>query len=190
MTRLCKIIAAAALLALTAVAGHAQPRRSTERFSLRTNLLYWAAATPNIGAEWRISDRVGLLADGAWSHWTWQDGERRYFLWAVQPELRLYPFTCQRWYLGGEFHAGSLNLKTGDTGRQGDFMGGGLTAGYKFRMTRSLDLDLGLGLGATRWNYDEYYQAWDHNVRGEQNLSKTCWGITKANVTLCWKICK
>ena len=60
--------------------------------SLRANLLRWATLTPDLGIEWRISPSVGVMVNGSWTSWTWNDNARRYALWEVMPEVR--------WYLG------------------------------------------------------------------------------------------
>ena len=51
------------------------------------------------------------------------------------------------WYLGAMFKAGQFNYKLSETGKQGDLMGGGITAGYQLRLSKALDLDFNLGLG-------------------------------------------
>ena len=46
----------------------------------------------------------------------------------------------KRGYLGVMYHAGEFNYKLGDTGKQGDLMGGGLTGGYLLKLNRTLSL--------------------------------------------------
>ena len=45
--------------------------------SLRANLLRWATLTPDLGIEWRISPSVGIMVNGSWTSWTWNDNARR-----------------------------------------------------------------------------------------------------------------
>ena len=45
------------------------------------------------------------------------------------------------WYLGAMFKAGQFNYKLSETGKQGDLMGGGITAGYQLRLNKALALD-------------------------------------------------
>ena len=42
------------------------------------------------------------------------------------------------WYLGAMFKAGQFNYKLYETGKQGDLMGGGITAGYQLRLNKAL----------------------------------------------------
>ena len=54
------------------------------------------------------------------------------------------------------FKAGQFNYKLSETGRQGDLMGGGITAGYQLRLNKALDLDFNLGLGYLNADYEKY----------------------------------
>ena len=98
--------------------------------SLRANLLRWATLTPDLGLEWRICPSWGIAVNGSWTSWTWSDKDRRYALWEVAPEVRYYMGEKKDWYLGAMFKAGQFNYKLSETGKQGDLMGGGITAGY------------------------------------------------------------
>ena len=98
-------------------------------FSLRANLLHWATLTPDLGLEWRISPVVGIMVNGSWTSWSWNNADRRYALWEVAPELRWYMGKERRGYLGAMYKAGQFNYKLSGTGRQGDLMGGGITGG-------------------------------------------------------------
>ena len=115
--------------------------------SLRANLLRWATLTPDLGIEWRISPSVGVMVNGSWTSWTWNDNARRYALWEVAPEVRWYLGEKKAWYVGAMFKAGQFNYKLSGTGRQGDLMGGGITGGYQLRLNKALALDFTLGLG-------------------------------------------
>ncbi len=89
-------------------------------FALRANLLRWATLTPDIGIEWRITPSWGILVNGSWTSWSWDNKNRRYALWEVAPEVRYYIGKEKRGYLGAMYKAGSFNYKLSDTGRQGD----------------------------------------------------------------------
>ena len=98
--------------------------------SLRANLLRWATLTPDLGVEWRICPSWGIAVNGSWTSWTWSDKDHRYALWEVAPEVRYYMGEKKAWYLGAMFKAGQFNYKLSETGKQGDLMGGGITAGH------------------------------------------------------------
>ena len=124
--------------------------------SLRANLLRWATLTPDLGLEWRICPSWGIAVNGSWTSWSWSDKDRRYALWEVAPEVRYYMGEKKAWYLGAMFKAGQFNYKISETGKQGDLMGGGITAGYQLRLNKALALDFNLGLGYLNVDFEKY----------------------------------
>jgi len=155
--------------------------------SLRANLLRWATLTPDLGLEWRICPSWGIAVNGSWTSWSWSDKDRRYALWEVAPEVRYYMGEKKAWYLGAMFKAGEFNYKLSETGKQGDLMGGGITAGYRLRLNKALDLDFNLGLGYLNADFEKYEVIDGVRVR-RGNETKDWWGPINAGVTLVWKI--
>ena len=155
--------------------------------SLRANLLRWATLTPDVGIEWRINPSWGIAVNGSWTSWNWNDKDRRYALWEVAPEVRYYMGEKKAWYVGAMFKAGQFNYKLSETGRQGDLMGGGITAGYQLRLNKALDLDFNLGLGYLNADYEKYEVIDGVRVR-RGNGTKDWWGPINAGVTLVWKL--
>ena len=155
--------------------------------SLRANLLRWATLTPDLGLEWRICPSWGIAVNGSWTSWSWSDKDRRYALWEVAPEVRYYMGEKKAWYLGAMFKAGQFNYKLSETGKQGDLMGGGITAGYRLRLNKALDLDFNLGLGYLNADYEKYEVIDGVRVR-RGNETKDWWGPINAGVTLVWKL--
>ena len=155
--------------------------------SLRANLLRWATLTPDLGLEWRICPSWGIAVNGSWTSWTWSDKDRRYALWEVAPEVRYYMGEKKAWYLGAMFKAGQFNYKLSETGKQGDLMGGGITAGYQLRLNKVLALDFNLGLGYLNADFEKYEVIDGVRVR-RGNETKDWWGPINAGVTLVWKL--
>ena len=155
--------------------------------SLRANLLRWATMTPDLGLEWRICPSCGIAVNGSWTSWTWSDKDRRYALWEVVPEIRYYMGEKKAWYLGAMFKAGQFNYKISETGKQGDLMGGGITAGYQLRLNKALDLDFNLGLGYLNVDFEKYEVIDDVRVR-RGNETKDWYGPINAGVTLVLKL--
>ena len=155
--------------------------------SLRTNLLRWATLTPDLGLEWRISPSVGIMVNGSWTSWTWNDNARRYALWEVMPEVRWYLGEKKAWYVGAMFKAGQFNYKLSGTGRQGDLLGGGITGGYQLRLNKALALDFTLGLGYLNADTERYDVIDGVRVRSG-NETKHWIGPINAGVTLVWKL--
>ena len=155
--------------------------------SLRANLLRWATLTPDLGLEWRICPSCGIAVNGSWTSWTWSDKDRRYALWEVAPEIRYYMGEKKAWYLGAMFKAGQFNYKISEAGKQGDLMGGGITAGYQLRMNKALALDFNLGLGYLNADFEKYEVIDGVRVRRGNETKDWC-GPINAGVTLVWKL--
>lgn len=155
--------------------------------SLRANLLRWATLTPDLGLEWRICPSWGIAVNGSWTSWTWSDKDRRYALWEVAPEIRYYMGEKKAWYLGAMFKAGQFNYKISETGKQGDLMGGGITAGYQLRLNKALTLDFNLGLGYLNADFEKYEVIDGVRVRCGNETKNWC-GPINAGVTLVWKL--
>ena len=155
--------------------------------SLRANLLRWATLTPDLGLEWRICPSWGIAVNGSWTSWSWRDKDRRYALWEVAPEVRYYMGEKKAWYLGAMFKAGQFNYKLSETGKQGDLMGGGITAGYQLRLNKALDLDFNLGLGYLNADFEKYEVIDGVRVRRGNETKDWC-GPINAGVTLVWKL--
>jgi hypothetical protein len=164
------------------------PTNNKQGFSIRTNLIYWLAAVPNLGIEWKTSGGVGIFVNGLWSNWVWSNGEKQHRTWMLGPEVRCYLGESKNWFIGAEGHLGEFNFKFNDTGYQGGLAGGGLTGGYKLRLSKVFDLDFSLGLGYTRLEYDTYYRSAGYMVKKETGLEKDFFGPTQAGVSLSWKI--
>ena len=155
--------------------------------SLRANLLRWATLTPDLGLEWRICPSWGIAVNGSWTSWSWSDKDRRYALWEVAPEVRYYMGEKKAWYLGAMFKTGQFNYKFSEAGKQGDLMGGGITAGYQLRLNKALALDFNLGLGYLNADFEKYEVIDGVRVR-RGNETKDWWGPINAGVTLVWKL--
>ena len=155
--------------------------------SLRANLLRWATLTPDLGVEWRICPSWGIAVNGSWTSWRWSDKDRRYALWEVAPEVHYYMGEKKAWYLGVMFKTGQFNYKFSEAGKQGDLMGGGITAGYQLRLNKALALDFNLGLGYLNADFEKYEVIDGVRVR-RGNETKDWYGPINAGVTLVWKL--
>ena len=164
-----------------------EPEACAMGLALRANLLRWATLTPDLGLEWRISDRWSVGVNGSWTSWSWNDKERRYALWEVAPEVRYYMGAQRRGYLGVMFKAGAFNYKFSETGRQGDLVGGGLTGGYILPVGKRLALDFSLGLGYLNADYEKYKVIDGVRVR-QGSETKDWWGPVHAGITLRWNL--
>lgn len=140
---------------------------SAQRWAAKTNLLYWAATTPNIGAEVALGKHSTLGATVNWNPWT-IGSDNKIQHWFVRPEYRYWfsaPYT--RFFLGlhamgGGFEVGGFKLPllgdkllTGLPGNyyKGSFAAAGVSFGYAFYLSPRLNLELSAGLGVARIAY-------------------------------------
>ena len=114
---------------------------------IKTNLLYDATATVNLGVEVGLASKLSLDISGNLNLWTWKNN-MKWKHWMVQPELRLW--TCQRFAghffgvhaLAGQFNVGNIPIPKdfrflgvhfgalADTRYEGWGFGAGLAYGY------------------------------------------------------------
>ena len=161
--------------------------RHSEGLSIRANLLRWATLTPDLGIEWHITPRVGVVVNGTYTSWSWNNADRRFALWEVAPEVRIYLGKESRGYVGATYKAGGFNYKLAETGKQGDIMSGGITGGYLLRLNDALSIDFNIGIGCLHTDYDRYVTIDGVRVaRGSD--TKNWWGPISAGVTLVWRL--
>ena len=162
-------------------------RQEGATLSLRANLLRWATLTPDLGLEWRVHPSWGILVNGSWTSWSWNNKDRRYALWEVMPEVRWYMGREKRGYLGAMFKAGEFNYKLSAMGKQGDLTGGGITGGYQLRLNDALSLDFSVAVGCLHADYEKYEVVDGVRVR-RGTETKNWWGPVNAGITLAWKL--
>lgn len=168
------------------------------QFAIKTNLLYDATATVNIGAEVEIAPKWSLDVSGNFNAWTLNKG-RRWRHWMVQPEARYWfcnPF--QGHFIGievqgGQYNIGKLDInfsflgtdfsKLKDTRYQGWFAGAGVSYGYSWILGKHWNLEAELGIGYNYSRYDRYPCA-ECGTKIEENKSHNYYGLTKAALNL------
>lgn len=147
---------------------HIQPA-SAQDFALKTNLLGWATTSLNAGAEWATGTRHSMQVFGTMNPWTFNDGKRVRF-WNVMPEYRYW--TCRTFggsffgihALGGQYNIRNVDLpfktlpKQGKDGRhyEGWYIGGGVTYGYQWLLSKHWNLEAEIGVGYAYSPYKLY----------------------------------
>ena len=129
-------------LALIMIAG-----AYAQRVSFKTNALYWGTLSPNAGVEFRLSRHYTLNLEGAVNPFT--IGDYKIHSAAFTPEARY-------WFSGrpqaGHFvgimgFGGIYSMAWNNTNHVGDAIGGGITYGYSFVLSRRWSLETTIGLG-------------------------------------------
>lgn len=136
---------------------------NAQKVGVKTNLLYDATATFNVGAEFALSPKFTVDLSGNLNPWTFSDNTK-WKHWLLQPELRYW--FCQKFNrsflaahtLGGQYNVGNINLGSLKEFRyQGWFVGAGLGYGYSWILSRHWNIEAELGVGVIYTNYDKFY---------------------------------
>ena len=137
---------------------------------MKTNALYWAAATPNIGAEFRINRHITLNFEAAYNRIDIGNVDTRGAM--ITPGVR-YWFSARPQtghFLGIEGIAADYNLIYKGKRHKGDLYGGGLTYGYSFVLSRHWSLEASLGVGAAHFQEKKYRKG--EKEPGEANVKE------------------
>lgn len=156
------------LLQVPAIPVHAQD----DGIAVRTDLLYWLSATPNIAVEWPVSGRVAVAASFGYNSFNFfnrSDSEGR----AVNPKLHHWLLVPEGRYwlrhtgsgsfvslygLVGQYNAGGVRFPRLLRHRryEGWGAGAGLAYGYKWRFNRHWGLEASVGAAYAYLRYDKY----------------------------------
>ena len=88
--RTIKFLLAAGFLLMSGTSIYAQVQRNEAylpKFAIKTNALYWATSTPNLGFEVGLAKKLTLDISGNYNPWKFGD-DRQIKHWLVQPELK------------------------------------------------------------------------------------------------------
>ena len=147
------------ILLLSAAQANAQDWR------VKTNLAYWATATPNIAMETRLSQKWSVDLSLGWNPFTFSDNKKLKHV-AIEPEIRYWlgcPF--KRHFIGANllyshYNAGGVHFPFGIFSElkehrfQGDLGALGIVYGYNWTLPNnhwSIETAIGLGYGITRY---------------------------------------
>lgn len=189
-------------LALVAYAG-----ASAQNLAIKTNLVYDATATVNLGVEIGLGKRTTLDISGNYNAWyTDKDANEKIRHMLVQPEFRYYfcekmsghflgahaLFTeynvCgENWLLGALGQMSSLNGEYIPESRyQGVGYGAGLAYGYDWVLCSRLNLEFTVGAGYIYFDYDRYGAPKCAPLLDSGD--KDYFGITKVGISLVYLI--
>ena len=160
------------LLLLCGISSNAQ------RFAVKTNALYWASATPNLGVEVAMGERWTFEVEGGYNPWTFNNEKNmKARHWLVSPEFRYWFCNSFQGHFIGingnctQFNIGavpvpvqkafiSLNdsteLDLEKSRVEGWAVGAGLTYGYAFPIARRWNMEFTAGFGYWYSVYNQY----------------------------------
>jgi hypothetical protein len=181
------------------------PLNWTPKLAVKTNLLYDAMTSIDLGVEMKVRDKMTLNLSLTGNGWEFNDGRKLKHI-IFQPELRRWnctAFSGAFWGVevhGGYYDAGgmlpwgfrngkmfgAIKNDTIDQNRfEGWLAGAGITYGYHWILGNRLSLEAELGLGYTYLGYDRYDRAKNASLgSGHANW----FGPTKASISLVYII--
>ncbi len=160
------------------------------RIAVKTNMLYDAAAVPNLGVELGIGKRWSVAANAMLAWWSNKKRHRCYQLQGGDVEARFWLPSSRREALTGH-HFGAYaqiadyDFEFGGKGRQSDGVsfGAGLSYGYSLAVGRHLNIDFTIGLGWFGGTYHKYLPVDDCFV-WQSTVRQHWFGPTKAEISL------
>lgn len=182
------------------------PNLYSQNVAVKTNLLYDATSTLNLGVEIGLSPKWTLDVSGNYNPWTFSD-DKKMKLWLIQPEARYW--LCEKFnghFFGIHAHGGQFNwggmlpfgFKNGKMfgsiensniqkhRYQGWLAGAGISYGYQWILGTHWSLEASLGIGYAYLNYDKYPCA--SCGKKLKDGHKNYVGPTKAAITLIYMI--
>ena len=165
--------------------------------AIKTNLLYDATATVNLGVEVGVAPKWTLDLSGNLNAWNVNE-DKRWKHWLVQPEARYW--FCDRFSrhflgfhaLGGQYNIGGLQnnikflgtdfSKLSNNRFQGWGVGAGVAYGYAMILGKHWNLEFEVGVGYIYSAYDIFECTGCGRRVGQDNNHSV--GLTKAAINL------
>lgn len=171
--------------------------------AVRTNLLWDAAAEPNIGLEFPVGKHFSLGVNAGiktWPRWLFWDNDytQKTSQWrnfAVVPEVRYYfDRVYDGVFIGADvvythFNVGNVKFpfhmypEVENNRLQGDFVGGGLFAGYSWWLGQYIRIEAEAGVAVGMAAYDKYDCAYCGSKLGEARKPAV---VPKLGVNIAW----
>ena len=143
-------------------------KAEAQQVALKTNALYWATTTPNLGLEVGLGKRTTIDIMGGYNPFTLnKELNRKVKHWSVMPEFRYW--FCERFqghHLGLHtgymfYNVGAIRIpfqpaETKLNRYQGWATGVGLSYGYTWILGKRLNLEASIGVGYAYTKFDVY----------------------------------
>lgn len=168
-----------------------------QKVALKSNLLYDATTTMNLGLELGLARKWTLDIPVNYNPWKPSDGKRLRH-WGIQPEVRYW--FCERFrrtFIGIHGHYADFNVggwpnwsfiseNMQENRYQGHLYGGGFSVGHSWILKKRWSIEASVGVGYAHIVYDKYPCTTCGTK--ERESSKNYFGPTKASVSLIYII--
>lgn len=159
------------LLILSFIALFSAKESSAQEWALKSNLLYDATTTINLGFETALAEKWTFDLSGNWNPFQFEDN-MKWKHWLIQPEFRYW--TCRKFgghffaahLLGGQYIFGNLDglpnflgsdlSQLADHRYEGWYAGAGVGYGYAWMLGKHWNLEAEIGVGAAYTNFEKY----------------------------------
>lgn len=124
--------------------------------AVKTNVVYWATITLNLGAEVGISPKMTIDLIGTYNPFKFRDN-KKIMNWLIQPEWRYW--ACRRFaghFWGVHAHYGKYNGGLKKYRYDGWLAGAGISYGYQWLIGKRWNLEAELGLGYAYLSFDKF----------------------------------
>lgn len=186
------------LLLTLSVLGCLATEIKAQQFAVKSNLLYDATTTMNLGVEIGLARKWTLDIPVNLHPWDRGDDKARYRHWGIQPEVRYW--FCERFrrtFVGFHGHFADFNVghwpdrsfvsSNMQVNRyEGHLYGGGVSVGHSWILRKRWSLEASFGLGYAHIVYDKYpcEKCGSKLKEGHKNY----FGPTKASLSLIYVI--
>ncbi|MDR3286618.1 MAG: DUF3575 domain-containing protein [Prevotellaceae bacterium] len=165
---------------------------NNKRWLIKVNLLNLAAGITNIGVEYSFKNKFSVDIPVTYSPYTISRTYKLRTL-SIQPELRWWLNTqLAGHFFGFHTHLAYYNVALNKNNRYQDkngntpLFGFGFSYGYALYSNEKWNFEFTLGIGYAHLNYDVFYNV--SNGAEHQTKTKNYWGLTKAGITLSYKL--
>ena len=159
------------LLILSFIALFSAKESSAQEWALKSNLLYDATTTINLGFETALAEKWTFDLSGNWNPFQFEDN-MKWKHWLIQPEFRYW--TCRKFgghffaahLLGGQYNFGNIDglpnflgsdlSQLADHRYEGWYAGAGVGYGYALMLGKHWNLEAEIGVGAAYTNFEKY----------------------------------
>lgn len=169
-----------------------------QKVAVKTNLLYDATSTINLGAEFGLAPKWTLDVSANYNPWTFSKN-KKWQHWLVQPEARYW--FCNKMMghfvgfhlIGGSYNVGNINAdfkflgtnfsKLKDYRYEGWFVGAGIAYGYTWALSKHWNFEAEIGVGYT-YSQSDQFECAECGEKLDNNKPHNYVGPTKAALNL------
>ena len=147
-------------------------KMNCQNIAVKSNVLYDLTSSLNIGGEIKCNDTYSISSIISYNPWTFADNRKMKHL-LIQPELRKwFGDVFQGSFVGIQAHYARFNVGgiLSDYRFQGNLVGGGVSYGYQWIISKRWSMEATIGVGYAHIKYDKYEpgddgRKIDHNTK-------------------------